>query len=166
MRKYKILILVIPAWCMFSVVSIAQTQISNQLVTPSTITFTSPDPDTPAQSSVSATVSFTTRGGATSNTWNVQVKSDGTTFNNCTSSIPPTAVSAICSSATTLGPATAACLAPVTLSTNYQTIASGTEGPGNKNYSVVVTFIFTDSWGYVPSNTACRLAIRYRMTAN
>jgi len=134
-------------------------------VTPSTITFSSPDPDTtPVSGNTTATVRWSMNGGATA--WSLRVNASGSSFASCPS-VPMSAIKFTCSSATPGGGSTpnATCSSGTfTLSTSPQTIASGTrEGNGSAPFTVVVAFTFTDAWNY-PASSSCTLSLTYTAT--
>jgi hypothetical protein len=134
-------------------------------VTPATITFTSPDPDTtPVNGSSTATISWKMNGGT--NSWTLGVNAAAASFTSC----PLVSLSAVkftCSSATPGGGGspTASCASGTfTLSTSQQTIASGThQGNGAAPFTVVVAYTFTDAWKY-PANSSCSLNLTYTAT--
>ena len=133
--------------------------------TPSTITFSSPDPDfTPVNGNSTATISWSMNGLL--NSWSLTVNAASSSFHSCPS-VPLSAIQFQCTSATAglLGNATCA-TGTRTLSTSPQTIASGTaQGSGLSPFSVVVSFTFTDAWNY-PANSSCTLNLTYTASGN
>ena len=137
--------------------------------TPSTITFTSPDPDTtPTSGSSVSTVTWTMDGN--NKTWSVTAHATSASFTGCTA-IPVSAVQFSCSGFTNLGGGTknGGCVSGTfTLSTTPQTIASGTaQGNGSGTSSFTASFTFTDAWKYPASpGSTCSISINYDVTAN
>jgi hypothetical protein len=131
------------------------------MAVPSTITFTSPDPDvTPVNGNTTATISWSMNGIL--NTWTLSVNAAASSFTSCPL-VPVSAVKVQCSSATPglLGSANCAG-GTLTLSTSPQTIASGTQGLSGTT-TVTVMFTFTDAWKY-PANSSCSLSLTYTAT--
>jgi hypothetical protein len=130
---------------------------------PATITFTASNPDTTPSVSGSGPVTLTwgTTGGLASNTWQLSVSAPAS-FSTC-SNLPASAVTATC---TTITGGAGTCGGPVPLSTTGIQVASGNEQPGNRDYSVVLTFTLADSWTYLPSTTSCSLTLTYTVTVN
>ena len=133
-------------------------------VVPSTITFTSPDPDTtPVNGNTTATTTWSMNGGT--NTWTLGVNAAAASFASCPL-VPLSAVHFTCSSAAkgSGANASATCTSGTfTLSTSPQTIASGKQGSGTSPFTVVVAFTFTDAWQY-PANSSCSLNLTYTAT--
>lgn len=138
------------------------TSIPTMSVTPAAITFTATDPTgTPVVTgSAGAVVKWSTKGGATANTWTLQVNAP-TTFSACPT-VPANAVKVTCGSVTG---GTGACSAAKSLTNTAATIASGTESKGNTAYTVNLTFTLQDSWKYI-ATSSCSLAVTYTITAN
>jgi hypothetical protein len=135
-------------------------------VTPSTISFFSPDPDiTPAGGSSEATISWRMDGGA--RPWTLTVAAASSSFMSC-SAVPLSAVRFSCQSAARGGGlANASCASGTfTLTTLPQTIASGTrQGSGSSPFTIRVAFTFTDAWNY-PANSSCSLNLTYTASGN
>jgi hypothetical protein len=166
-RKLTCMTLIAAAWTVFAAVGSAQTTITLPSTSPTTITFIASNPDTPTVSgSPAATVSFLTSGGSNGSTWNVQVQATTANFGSCPSAVPASQVRATCTSATVSGGAgSGTCAGAFNLSTALQTVASGTESPGNnRTYTVTLSFTFTDSWSFIPAS--CTLGLSYFITAN
>jgi hypothetical protein len=142
----------------------AVTGLGTVSATPSTISFTSTNPDSGTVSgSSSATVSWTTSGGSSSSTWNLKVQAAASSFTSC-ATIPTSAVTVTCNSVS--GGSSGACKSAVTLSsTTAQQVASGKESTStNAPYSVTLNFTLTDSWEYI-ANSSCTLSLTYTVTA-
>ena len=136
------------------------TALSKESVTPAAITFTATDPTgTPVVTgSATAVVTWTTKGGATANSWTLGVSAPST-FAAC-STVPASAVKVTCGSVTG-----GACSAATNLTNTATTIASGKESTGTANYTVNLTFTLQDSWKYIASSS-CSLTVTYTITAN
>jgi hypothetical protein len=140
------------------------TTLSAISASPSTISFAATDPDLGSDAgSSAATISWTTSGGSSGNTWNLSVKATTANFTSC-ATVPTSAVTAKCTGVT--GGSGGACGASVPLSTSAQQVASGKEagGPGNKPYSVTINFTLADSWSYI-ANSSCSLSLTYTVNA-
>jgi hypothetical protein len=131
--------------------------VSAQSVTPATITFTAPDPDTNATvaGSASASLKFTLAMGKTA--WSVAVSSPG--FTNC-ATVPVSAVTATATCTTTSG--TSSC-SNGALSAAGTTIASGTKANPASAFTITIAFTLADSWTYIASSS-CSLALTYSIT--
>jgi hypothetical protein len=139
----------------------AATGISTLSTSPVTVNFSLTNPDGAAVTGTGS-VTWHTTGGNTGSTWTLGVSTAAGSFTGCTE-IPPSAVTAACSSVTTSngtcnGAAPALGLTPTT-------IASGLEGNGNTTYTVSVQFSVTDAWKYKGHTTACTLNVTYTITA-
>jgi hypothetical protein len=135
-------------------------------VTPSTITFNSPDPDTtPVSGSTAGTVMWSMNGGNLG--WSMTVSAAAASFTGCPA-VPLSAVQFSCGSVTPGGggnPNGSCSAGTFTLSTTPQTIASGTkQGNGSSPFSATVTFTFTDAWKY-PASSSCSIQLNYSVTA-
>jgi hypothetical protein len=138
------------------------TQISNQAVTPATISFNATNPTTsPSVSgSANAVVSWSSLVSIAAG-WNVAVSAPSS-FTNCPT-VPASAVTVSCVSITggTLG----TCGGSTALSTTPTQIASGVEILNLLSpYVVTLSFTLADSWKYIPSS--CSLSVTYTITAN
>lgn len=146
------------------------TKLHSQAVTPLTFSLISSDPDTgTVTGSGSATISFRTTSGLPSRTWFVRAKADSTLFAGCPSPVPTSVVKLTCTSASVDSPGTAACSAPITLSTSFQPLAGGVEdGKANAYYTVTfnLNVVFTDAWNYIPTTTPCTANLTYEIVAN
>jgi hypothetical protein len=139
-------------------------------VSPSTVSFSATDPDTPLVAGNSPTTVFwAVKGTNFGDAWNLSLSSAATTFTNC-STVPISAVTVTCTTATAGGGgATAACSAASTLSTTPTVVASGTEGGSNivRNYSVTLTYRLADQWKYsAQMSPQCTLNITYNALVN
>lgn len=126
--------------------------VSNGLVTPSAVTFTSSDPDTSVTGApASTTVSFRTTANPASFT--VHVKALSAAFTGCHTP-PASAVTVSCSGASGISCGAAAALSNAG---NGTTVASG---KGNHNpVSLVITYNFQDSWNY-QQGASCSISIQ------
>ncbi len=131
------------------------------MAAPSTITFTSPDPDiTPVNGTSTATISWSMNGFF--NSWSLSVNAASASFASCPL-VPTSAVQYQCTSATPGSFGNASCTAGTfTLSISPRTIASGT-AQGTGTTTVVVAFKFTDAWKY-PAGSSCSLSLTYTAT--
>jgi len=132
---------------------------------PATISFAATDPDLgPFTGSSSATVSWTTSGGAAGSTWTLKVQAAAATFASC-ATVPTSAVTAMCTGVA--GGTGGACTggSGFALSTAGQQVASGKEATGiGKSYSVTINFTLADSWSYI-AKSSCTLSLTYTVTA-
>ncbi|MBI3210930.1 MAG: hypothetical protein HYZ37_18760 [Candidatus Solibacter usitatus] len=143
--------------------------ITNTNISPATITFSSSNPDAVASGSSTATVQWRIRSSSLGQPWTLQISADTSTLTSC-GTVPASAVRATCNSVSITGnnPGTGACGGAVALSTAPQTIASGAQGSGafNHNYTVIVSFTFTDQWIYKGAIApTCSLGTTYTITA-
>ena len=135
---------------------------------PSTITFTSSDPDVGATGSAVLTVNV--GGAASGHPWTVTVQASSSTLTNC-ASVPVSAIKASCSGVVVSGTGgtlpTGSCSAPFSLSTVATQLAGGTQGNKNETYTINVNYPFTDNWQYPgASSPACSLTLSYTVAAN
>ena len=135
-------------------------------VTPSTITFNSPDPDTtPVSGSTVGTVMWSMNGGNV--LWSMIVSAAAASFTSCPA-VPLSAIQFSCSSVTPGGggnPNGTCSAGTLTLSTTPQTVATGTrQGNGSAPFAATVAFTFTDAWKY-PASPSCSIQINYSVTA-
>ena len=145
------------------ILPMAGTTMSAVTASPGTISFTATDPDlSPFPGNSAATISWTTSGGSTGNTWNLKVSAAAASFTNC-ATVPRSAVIVTCGGIT--GGSAGVCGGPLTLSGAAQQIASGKEASGtNKAYSVTLDFSLTDSWSYI-AGSSCTISLTYTVTA-
>jgi hypothetical protein len=139
------------------------TTLSAISATPSTISFTSTDPDLLTVSGNSAaTINWTTSNGSPSQTWTLTVQATSSSFASC-STVPASAVTATCTGVTE--GKSGSCSAAFPLSTVAQQVASGKEDNAtNAPYTVTLNFTLTDSWSYI-ANPSCSLTLTYIVTA-
>jgi hypothetical protein len=139
---------------------------------PSSISFSSTDPDLGAVSgSAAASVTFGLLLGTATNTWTVSVSAATSTFTGGTcTTIPASAITVTCASVAvnnyggTAG--TGACAASSTLSTTGKTAASGGEGNFYDTFTITLNLTLTDSWAYIAATTTtCPLSITYSLNA-
>lgn len=146
------------------------TKLHSQLITPLTFSLTSTDPDSgTVTGSGSATVSFRTTSGLPSRTWTVRAKADSTSFANCPSPVPTSAVRLTCTSVVVDAPGTGTCAGAANLSTSFQLMATGVEdGKSNAYYGITfnVDIVFADAWNYIPTATPCTANLTYELVAN
>jgi len=141
--------------------------VSSLTATPPTIQFTANNPGSSVAGNSSATVAYSLTGGFFG-TWTLSVYANSATFNGCTT-VPASAVSVQCSSATANSGffSSASCDSSsfTTLPTTAPglEVASGSEGFGSSSFTVVLNYEFADSWEYI-ANT-CPLIITYTVNA-
>ena len=137
---------------------------------PSSISFAATNPDSPTVAgSATTTVSWTTTSTPANDPWKLQVSSTSSSFSNCATAIPASAVTITCTSGFNPGPGGFNCGAPATLSTSPVTVASGTLPYAGSSTSFWMTFTFTltDSWSYIAqTSSSCTLNITYLATVN
>ena len=135
--------------------------VSNMTVTPSTITFVASDPDL-GVASRAVTVAWTATGGV--NPWTLKGMASSTTFTGC-ATVPVSAVTMTCTSATAPLLGSATCSGASQLSTTAVQIAGGNEALLGGNYTVNLTLTLADSWKYIAKQIPpCTLTLTY--TAN
>lgn len=132
---------------------------------PSTLTFTSSDPDVVATSPL-ATIFVNMTGPIGGKPWNLKVQASSSTLGNC-ASVPTSAISAVCGSFAPGGNGnnpTGACAGSFPLSTSLQTVASGVQGDGGSDtFTITMTYRFTDAWKYPGATSpACSLSLSYQ----
>lgn len=143
------------------------TTISGMTASPTTIQFTANDPGSTVAGNSSATVKYSLTNGVFG-TWTLSVYASSTTFTGC-STVPATAVSVECSSATANSGTFSSASCSATSYTSLPTtapglqVASGSEGFGSSSYTVVLNYELSDSWEYI-ANT-CPLTITYTVNA-
>jgi hypothetical protein len=94
------------------------------------------------------------------------VQAPSASFPGC-STVPVSAVTVTCSSATVSGGGSGSCGGPVVLSTSAQNLATGTEAFLSATYTVNLTFTLTDSWKYVAQlSPPCSLTVTYTANLN
>ena len=134
--------------------------------TPATISFNAINPATEptVAGSSTATISWTVSSTSISS-WTLKIKANAAWFTNC-STVPLSAVTVSCASASIGGAGTATCSNPLALSTTAQQVAGGSLGSyGSHTYTVTINFTLADSWKYIAETSpACSLSLTY--TAN
>lgn len=141
------------------------TTLSLITATPSTVNFSSSDPDTVPVAGSPVTVTWSTSNGSHSWTWNITARANTSTLGNCTS-VPASAIRARCTSVAVTGGGSGSCSQSVPLGTTAQQIAGGYEGSGTASYTVNITYEFTDSWRYRGATApACSLILTYSVYA-
>jgi hypothetical protein len=134
---------------------------------PGTIRFSATNPSLGTVSGNSpATVTWTSSGGLTQNTWTLTVQSGSPTFTSC-STVPVSAVTVQCTSAgVSGGGGTGACGGSFGLSTSAQNVAGGAQGSGTQSYTVNINFTLAESWRYIASlSPECTLTLTYTVNA-
>jgi hypothetical protein len=142
------------------------TSITGPVISPSAITFNSPNPDvTPTAGSSMANIQWMMSGNPSGN-WSVTVQAASSSLANCPA-IPVSAISAQCVSATASGtgnPDASCSGSAFSLSTTPQTIASGTRQGNTGAINLAIAFTFTDAWKY-PASSSCSIQITYTIKA-
>ena len=139
--------------------------ISSFIATPSTIAFSSPNPDTTASSTATVNISLTS---ANQHAWNMSVHSGASTLTNC-GTVPVSAITVTCTTFSSGGTGshapTGSCGSPTILSTTPTQIISGIQGDQSDTYTIGLNYTFTDSWNYPgASSPACTLVLTYTLT--
>jgi len=131
-------------------------------VTPATIAFSATSPTTLPVVAGSSTATATWTSISSGNNWSLTVQSGSPAFTNC-STVPVSAVTVTCSSASVVGlGGSATCAGAFPLSTTAQTVASGSEGLVSLDYSVTIGFTLADNWKYIAETSpACTIALTY-----
>lgn len=131
---------------------------------PSTVSFSPTTPE--SAGTVSVALSWQITGGSSTKTWNITVAASSGTLTNCTT-IPASAIQVICTASSVSGGGTGACGGSFPLSTTPQQFAGGQQATGTANYSVNVTYQFTDAWKYQATGApTCQLTLSYLVTQN
>jgi hypothetical protein len=162
MRCKQIVVAVIVANATF-----AATTVTGPTITPSTITFSSPNPDaTPTNGSSTATIQWNMQGNPT-NLFTLTVQASSSSMTGCPA-VPVSAIQVQCTSFTSgaQGASGACNSGSFALSTSPQTIASGAkQGNGQSGgTTVIASFTFTDAWKY-PASSSCSLQLTYTVNA-
>jgi hypothetical protein len=153
-----------------AIVAPLATGIHNFIVAPGTVSFVASDPDSPSHTG-SSTVTWNLTGGSILRNWTLQVASGAVLFTGSAScsTVPANAVTFRCASATYSGgtlPSATCSAGTFTLSTTYQTVASGREGSGSPSFTVTLSFTLLDSWSYVANlSPPCTLNVSYSLNA-
>ena len=151
--------------CSLPALGIALGAISSLNATPSTISFNATNPVAGVvPGSSAAAVKWTVIGGSHLLSWGISVQASAPSFSGCPT-VPVTAVTAACASATVGGGAgTGSCGGSFTLSTTATQLAGGLEGDGTQLYSVLVQYTLAESWRYA-ANPSCTLTLTYTVNA-
>ncbi len=133
---------------------------------PGTIQFSATNPILGSVSGSSpATVTWSSAGGNSQNTWTLTVQAGSSAFSGCPT-VPVSAVTVSCSSAgVSGGGGTGACSGSFSLSTSPQTVAGGKEGADNQSYQVSILYTLAESWRYIASVSQCNLTLTYTVNA-
>lgn len=139
-------------------------EVKNFSASPGALSFSSADPS--ATSTTQATVLFRIKAGHSGKAWSLTVSASGSSFANC-SFLPASAVLVTCASASVSGGGTAACGSAFGLSTSAGTVASGVQGSGNLDYTILINYTLTDAWKYPGKiSPTCSLTLNYTVAAN
>jgi hypothetical protein len=133
--------------------------------TPGTISFTASNPSTaPSDAGNSAATVTWLYTGTRNYTWSLTVQASAAAFTNC-ATVPVSAVTVSCASATVGGGGAGTCGGAFPLSTASHVVVSGTEGRNSSTYTVVINFTLADSWKYIAKTSpACSLTLTYTTT--
>jgi hypothetical protein len=142
----------------------AATTITGPTVSPSTITFSSPNPDvTPANGSTAATIQWAMAGNA-GGAWSAAVQATSSSLTGCPA-VPVSAIKFQCTSLSLATNGAGTCSSGTfTLSTSPQTVASGSKQGKSGNTVATVSFTFTDGWKY-PASSSCSTQLTYTINA-
>jgi len=145
----------------------AATTITRLTISPSTITFSSSNPNvTPRNGNSTATIQWNMQGNATA-LFSLTVQAASSSMSGC-AAVPVSAIEVQCTAFTTgANGASGSCNSGrFALSTSPQTIASGAkQGNGQSgNTAATVSFTFTDAWKY-PASSSCSLQLTYTVNA-
>lgn len=135
-------------------------------VSPATISFTATNPDSsPVDAgSSAATVSWQNL-DFSQGSWNLTVQALSPGFTNCPT-VPISAVTVSCASASATIGGSASCSAPFTLSTSPQVVAGGNQALLTYSYSISLNFSLNDNWKYIAETSpSCSLSLSYVATA-
>lgn len=142
-------------------------EVINFSASPGTLSFSSANPS--ATSTTQATVLYRIKGGKKDKPWNLTVYASGSSFSNC-SFLPTSSVRVTCASASVTGGGylgTVACNSAFDLSTSAGTVASGLQGDGDQDYTILINYTLTDAWMYPGKiSPSCSLTLNYTVTAN
>jgi hypothetical protein len=148
---------------------VAAAAVTSAIITPSTLTFDSNDPDVMATAPTPVTVAITVTDGQPSRSWFLRVRAASPALTGCPV-VPASALRLACTSASVsekhpnngLGNGSATCGAPVNISTSSQPVASGRLGNRDRVYTVTLQVGFTDGWHYqVPAGSPCSANLSY-----
>lgn len=137
--------------------------VQNFLATPSTLSFSSANPD--GTSTKQATLTYGIDGGANGDAWTLTVSGSSSTFTNC-SFLPVSAVRVACGSVSVVGGGTGTCNSQFNLSTSPVTVASGFQTGGHDDYTILVNYTLVDAWKYPGKiSPSCALTLNYTVAA-
>ncbi len=137
--------------------------ITGPIISPSTITFSSPDPDvTPTNASSLATIQWT-MSGKRNGAWSLSVKALSPSLNGCPA-VPVSAIQFQCTS-WSASDGTGSCPSrSAPLSTGSQIVASGGQEGNPGMHTVTISFTFSDAWKY-PASSSCSVQLIYTIDA-
>ncbi len=142
----------------------AASEIRNISVSPSTLAFTSSNPN--ATDTKQAILLFRIHAGK-DKAWDVKVSASSATLVNCPL-VPTSSITVQCASVGIVGGGnigTGACASQFSLSTTPTTTAAGITGDGDQDYTIPIDFIFADKWKYPGATSACTLTATYTINA-
>jgi hypothetical protein len=143
----------------------AQTDVRSFIVvTPSSLTFSSPDPDSMI-ASASSSATWRLRFANATRTWQLRVNATSASVSNC-GQVPLTAFRVSCNAVNVAKGGTGVCSGPIVLSDSPQTVASGNQGDHNYNSTADIQVQFVDSWQYPAKvSPACSLILAFTVEA-
>ena len=107
----------------------------------------------------STTLTWTMSGGDHNKDWYITVQASQDPMANCPT-VPDSAITVVCNSGSVTGSGSLSCAGGFPLSSSTATqIAGGKEGPGTQNYSLTLTYQFTESWSYKVAS--CSVILTY-----
>jgi hypothetical protein len=135
------------------------------IVSPATITFSAVNPDlAPVDlGSASASITWQNRSGNPGN-WSMTVQADSPGFGNCPT-VPISAVTVSCASASANVGGSAACSPRFALSSSPQVVAAGNQARSTFSYAVTLNLTLADNWKYIAETSpSCSLSLSYTAT--
>jgi hypothetical protein len=147
----------------------AQTRITQFTVTPATMSFQATDPDQGGPAPQNSTVVWRLENTAVQRPWTLYVQAESASMSGC-SSIPASALTAACTSATHDSGNNSAKMyctaAPIPISTSRAVVAYGNQGNRDHNALVGIAVSMADSWRYQAAlSPACTISLRYTLDA-
>ncbi len=135
------------------------------IVTPPSVTFNANNPDLmPVASGGTGTLVTWQNQGGSAGSWALAVQANAVRFVNCPT-VPVSAVTVWCASATANGSKSGNCRPPFALSLAPQVVAGGSQGGGSMAYAVTLNFTLSDDWKYVAETSPlCSLSLSYTAT--
>lgn len=134
--------------------------------TPSSLSFSSANPN--GTSTQQATVYFRINTANSNQPWSLTVRGGNSTFTNC-GFLPVSAVRVACASVSVAGNGnapTGSCSSQFDLSTSPGTVASGLQGTGSDDLTILINYTLTDAWKYPGKiSPSCSLTLNYTVTA-